>query len=92
MIHARLWEAIGYFGQALFSARFAVQWITSELKKRGEIPQAFWYLSLAGSLVLLAYAMYIRRPVFIVGQSAGFIVYTRNLILIKRKRAAQSAE
>jgi lipid-A-disaccharide synthase-like uncharacterized protein len=82
-----LWYAIGFSGQVLFSARFIVQWIASEVKKKSVIPVAFWFLSLGGSLVLLTYAIYRRDPVFVVGQSAGLIVYTRNLILIKRERA-----
>jgi lipid-A-disaccharide synthase-like uncharacterized protein len=86
-----LWYGIGFAGQVLFSARFLVQWIASEVKRRSVIPLAFWFLSLGGSLVLLSYAIYRRDPVFIVGQSAGLIVYTRNLALIKRERAAQAA-
>jgi lipid-A-disaccharide synthase-like uncharacterized protein len=83
----RTWLVIGFAGQALFSGRFIVQWITSEMKKRSVIPLSFWFLSLAGSLVLLTYAVHRRDPVFILGQSAGFIIYTRNLLLIKRERA-----
>jgi len=87
----KVWYVIGFFGQALFTARFLVQWVTSEVKKRSVIPLAFWFLSLAGSLVLLTYAVHRRDPLFIVGQSAGFIIYTRNLTLIKRERAATPA-
>ena len=86
------WLVVGFVGQFLFSARFLVQWITSEVKKRSVIPLAFWFLSLAGGAVLLAYAIHRRDPVFIVGQSGGLFVYTRNLMLIKRERAAQSTE
>jgi lipid-A-disaccharide synthase-like uncharacterized protein len=86
-----VWYGIGFAGQVLFSARFIVQWIASEVKKRSVIPLAFWFLSLGGSLVLLTYAAHRRDPVFIVGQSAGLIVYIRNLILIRRERAAQRA-
>jgi lipid-A-disaccharide synthase-like uncharacterized protein len=32
--------------------------------------------------VLLAYAIYRRDPVFIVGQAAGLLIYSRNLWLI----------
>jgi lipid-A-disaccharide synthase-like uncharacterized protein len=44
----------------------------------------FWYLSIIGSALLLAYAIYRQDPVFIVGQSFGFIVYLRNLQLIAK--------
>jgi len=79
------WTILGFFGQFLFSMRFLIQWIVSEKKKQSTIPTAFWYLSISGSLVLLTYAIYIKNPVFILGQSVGSIIYLRNLILIYRK-------
>ena len=80
------WVIFGLFGQALFSMRFLVQWITSEIKKQSVIPTAFWIFSLAGASVLLIYAIHLGDPVFIIGQSTGFIIYTRNLMLIRRNR------
>ncbi len=77
---------LGLAGQSLFALRFIVQWVASERKGESIIPIYFWYLSLIGSLILLAYAIFRRDPVFILGQSTGFIVYTRNLMLIYRKR------
>ena len=53
-----LWLTIGFIGQGLFSARFLVQWLASERQKRSVIPEAFWYLSLAGGLTLLIYAIH----------------------------------
>jgi lipid-A-disaccharide synthase-like uncharacterized protein len=85
-----VWIAIGLCGQALFSARFILQWLASERAKRSIIPIAFWYFSLAGGLTLLAYAIHRRDPVFILGQSVGTFVYLRNLYLIKTGR--QTAE
>ena len=87
----KVWMAIGFTGQALFAGRFLVQWITSELRKRSIVPLSFWYWSLAGGVVLFAYAIYRRDPVFIVGQASGLIVYSRNLVLIRRTGASQSA-
>jgi len=81
-----IWLAIGLAGQALFSARFLVQWLVSEKRRESVIPVAFWYLSLAGSAVLLSYAIYRRDPVFILGQSMGSVIYLRNLWLIRQKR------
>jgi lipid-A-disaccharide synthase-like uncharacterized protein len=82
----RLWVGLGLLGQLLFSARFIIQWIASERQKRSVIPVAFWYFSLGGSALLLAYAIYRKDPVFILGQSAGAVVYVRNLWLIKAAR------
>lgn len=77
---------IGFTGQAMFFMRFFVQWLYSEKHRRSLIPTAFWYFSLGGSLLLLTYAIIKRDPVFIVGQSTGFIIYTRNLVLIRREK------
>ena len=84
MTAEQLWLAVGLLGQALFSARFLVQWIASERRKRSVVPHAFWYFSIGGGLTLLAYAIYRRDPVFIVGQGAGLFVYARNLWFIRR--------
>lgn len=81
-----IWLGIGFFGQALFFMRFLVQWVASEIKKRSIIPIAFWYFSFAGGLTLLAYAIYRKDPVFIIGQSTGSVIYLRNMQLIYRER------
>jgi lipid-A-disaccharide synthase-like uncharacterized protein len=81
-----MWMIIGFVGQGFFSARFIVQWIMSEIKKQSIIPLGFWYFSLLGGVTLFAYALHKEDPVFIVGQGAGLLIYSRNLYLI-RKRA-----
>jgi lipid-A-disaccharide synthase-like uncharacterized protein len=87
-----LWLAVGFVGQLAFTGRFVLQWLYSEYKKRSMIPVGFWYLSIVGSALLLAYAIYREDPVFIVGQSFGFIVYLRNLQLIAKHREQESHE
>lgn len=82
----QLWLAVGFLGQALFSARFLVQWIATERRRQSVVPREFWYLSVGGGLVLLAYALYRHDPVFVVGQAAGLFVYARNLYFIHRRR------
>ncbi|MTH76559.1 lipid-A-disaccharide synthase N-terminal domain-containing protein [Paracoccus aestuariivivens] len=89
MTTSNLWLGIGFLGQMLFSARFLVQWITSERQGRSVIPLAFWWLSLAGGVTLLAYAIARRDPVFIIGQAAGLAVYLRNLRLIRTEAATK---
>ena len=87
-----LWTVIGFAGQALFSARFLVQWISSERVRQSVIPVAFWYFSIFGGVTLLAYAIHREDPVFIIGQAAGLVIYARNLYFVlmeqKQKRAA----
>jgi lipid-A-disaccharide synthase-like uncharacterized protein len=91
MSQAKLWLIIGFTGQALFTARFLVQWIASERKRDSVVPAAFWWLSLVGGLTLLSYASYRQDPVIIVGQGMGLVVYARNLMLLGRakRRAAR---
>ncbi len=77
------WVGLGLFGQLLFSARMLVQWLASEKARQSVVPVAFWYMSLFGSIILLTYAIYIQDLVFTLGQAFGFVVYIRNLYLIK---------
>jgi lipid-A-disaccharide synthase-like uncharacterized protein len=79
-----VWIVIGFIGQALFFGRFFVQWIASERRKQSVVPVQFWYFSVGGGLMLLAYAIYRHDPVFILGQGAGLFVYARNLYFIRR--------
>lgn len=80
------WLLLGFAGQLLFSLRFLVQWVCSELKKESHIPVSFWYFSLFGGAALLVYALHIQDPVFILGQGVGLLVYLRNLRLIYKKK------
>jgi lipid-A-disaccharide synthase-like uncharacterized protein len=79
--------AFGLLGQAAFFSRFLVQWVASERAGRSYIPKAFWYLSLAGSLILLIYAVHRAEPVFLLGYLPNSVVYIRNLMLIQRTGA-----
>jgi lipid-A-disaccharide synthase-like uncharacterized protein len=84
MEHPTLWLIVGFAGQALFSARFIVQWIASERVRRSVVPVTFWFLSLAGGGLLFAYAASRRDPVIMLGQASGLVVYLRNLWLIHK--------
>lgn len=88
--HINFWVLVGFIGQLLFGSRFFIQWIVSE--KRGEsiIPELFWYLSMSGSVILFIYAIYKRDPVFIMGQCSGIFIYTRNIMLIYKKKRLQT--
>jgi lipid-A-disaccharide synthase-like uncharacterized protein len=86
MMTEHVWLGFGLLGQAFFSARFLVQWIASERRKQSVVPVQFWYFSVGGGVMLLAYAIYRHDPVFILGQGAGLFVYARNLYFIRRPR------
>lgn len=88
-----VWLAIGFIAQATFMMRFVVQWIASEREGRSIVPVAFWYFSVAGGLMLLAYAIYRVDPVFIAGQAGGLLIYARNLHFVRRdKRSRRDRE
>jgi len=88
----RFWVMFGLAAQATFTARFLVQWVASERRGKSYVPVAFWYLSLAGGLMLLSYAAFWKRDlVVMLGQTTGIVVYVRNLMLLHReKRMAES--
>lgn len=83
-----IWLGIGFLGQALFSARFIVQWLKSEKEKKSVFPVAFWYFSIAGGVTLLAYAIYRQDPVFILGQASGLFIYFRNLYFVFNEKSS----
>jgi len=84
------WVLLGYAGQTLFAMRFIVQWVASERVGRSVIPVAFWFFSIGGGVLLFFYALYIRDPVFIIGQGLGLFVYLRNLYFVFRERRGAS--
>ncbi|TKB94131.1 MAG: lipid A biosynthesis protein [Nitrospira sp.] len=86
-----IWLGIGFLGQGLFFGRWLVQWIASERTAESRVPVSFWYMSLIGGLITLAYAIYRKDPVFISGQALGAVVYVRNLVLIQRADQTKSA-
>ncbi len=83
---SKLWLGLGFFAQLMFSARFLVQWLASEKAGKSIMPLSFWHLSIAGSVLLLAYSIHRKDPVFILGQSMGIFIYSRNLYLIRREK------
>lgn len=85
------WFVLGLLGQATFFSRFVVQWLASERAGHSYIPLSFWWLSIAGSMLLLGYAIHRKDPVFVLGQAFGWLVYARNLVLIRRGKDAADA-
>ena len=88
-----VWLTLGMAAQLMFTLRFVVQWIASERARRSVMPEAFWYFSFVGGLMLLLYAIYRRDPVFILGQASGLFIYSRNIYFVWRgKRAARTLD
>src|SRR5215831_1593370 len=87
-----VWKVVGWMGNAVFFSRFFVQWYATEKLKRVVVPVAFWWLSLAGSLLLLSYALF-HKPdsVFIFAYAFTWIPYIRKLIIHQRHAEAHLA-
>jgi lipid-A-disaccharide synthase-like uncharacterized protein len=82
------WKVVGWIGNAVFTSRFIVQWYASERQGRVVIPTLFWWLSLSGSLLLLAYSLFHKRDsVLIAAYGFSWIPYLRNLVLHRRSNS-----
>jgi len=78
---------LGIVSQTVFTLRFVYQWLYSEKNKTSSLPFGFWALSLIGSLLILAYAIFRKDPVLLVGHLLGATIYIRNLILLNKQNA-----
>jgi lipid-A-disaccharide synthase-like uncharacterized protein len=85
------WLACVILGQGIWSSRFIVQWWSSERSGKSHFPVLFWWISLAGNALLLAYAAHLRDPVYLAGFSIGPVVQLRNLVLSARARPSPAA-
>jgi lipid-A-disaccharide synthase-like uncharacterized protein len=85
------WIIFGFAAQFVFFLRFVLQWWVSEKKKESVIPVGFWYLSIAGSAMILVYSIRQRDIVFTTASVLNTMIYLRNLALIRSKRLAEKA-
>jgi lipid-A-disaccharide synthase-like uncharacterized protein len=84
------WLAFGLIAQLFFTARFLVQWISSERAGKSVVPMAFWFFSIGGGVMTLVYGVVKREPVIIIGQGLATIIYIRNIMLIMKNRGRAS--
>lgn len=75
----------GILGQILFSLRFVYQWLYSLSRNESLLPSGFWLISLIGSGIIAIYGIIRVDPILILGQSVGFIAYTRNIFIYKKE-------
>ena len=83
-----VWVGLGLLGQILFTGRMVVQWLASEREKKSVVPPVFWWMSLAGSTMLMIYFLWRRDPIGLLGQSFGWFIYVRNLWMIYRQQSS----
>jgi lipid-A-disaccharide synthase-like uncharacterized protein len=81
-----IWLVIGVSGSGIFGIRFFIQWMHSEKHKESRIPVSFWWLSVAGTLMAASYFIHKQQWVALLGNGPQLVPYTRNLVLIYRKK------
>ncbi|MBN9598864.1 MAG: lipid-A-disaccharide synthase N-terminal domain-containing protein [Afipia sp.] len=84
------WLAFGLIAQLFFTARFLVQWISSERAGKSVVPMAFWFFSMGGGVMTLVYGIAKREPIIILGQGLATVIYIRNIMLIWKNRGRNS--
>jgi lipid-A-disaccharide synthase-like uncharacterized protein len=78
------WAAVGVAGFLVWNGRWPLQWWFSEKQGRSHFPPSFWWISLAGTALQLAYVLHLGNAVWIVGYLPGPIIQIRNLMLNRR--------
>ncbi len=86
-----IWAAIGFLGQGVFGVRFLIQWLRSEQAGHSVVPIAFWYVSVAGGLISLSYALHLQAWPLVLGQAMPIPIYLRNVYMILRDRRRGTA-
>lgn len=76
---------LGIVSQVVFTLRFIYQWIYSERQKESILPLGFWLLSLAGSTLILIYAIFREDPVLFSGHIFGVLMYARNMVIMRKE-------
>ncbi|NKZ37765.1 lipid A biosynthesis acyltransferase [Oleiagrimonas citrea] len=91
------WKAIGFLGMAMFTSRWFVQMYYTRKYKRVVMPLAFWWLSVCGSALLLAYFIFGKNDsVGILSNTFPVVVSVYNLIVhsrdLRSRKAAKAAD
>ena len=72
--------AFGIAGQMVFKSRFIVQWFYSVSHRESSLPMIFWIISVAGSLMIVAYGL-IRHDWVLVAGQVGIVASVRNIMI-----------
>jgi lipid-A-disaccharide synthase-like uncharacterized protein len=86
-----VWDGIGFLAQAIFGARFYIQWLSSEAEGRSVIPIAFWYCSLVGGFLSFTYIVHQQEWPLLAGATLPLPIYARNIWMIYRDRRRASS-
>jgi lipid-A-disaccharide synthase-like uncharacterized protein len=78
------WHIVGTIAYFLFASRFWIQWWMVEKAHVSYLPLSFWWLSLIGALLSIAYFLRINDSVNLMGPLVGIVPYVRNLMLYSK--------
>lgn len=85
------WKLIGFLGTLLFTARWFVQFYATKKQKKVVVPMMFWYLSVSGSVLTLAYFIWGKNDsVGIIQTAFPMIVSFYNVFAHLRARRAET--
>ncbi|MCD8041881.1 MAG: lipid-A-disaccharide synthase N-terminal domain-containing protein [Tannerellaceae bacterium] len=76
----------GSAGQIIFTLRFVYQWYYSHKRGESVLPIGFWLISLLGSSMITIYGIIRLDPILILGQSTGFLAYSRNILIYRKQK------
>src|SRR5699024_7937707 len=81
------WKIVGFAGMGLFTSRWFVQLYATRKQKRVVMPEAFWWLSVSGSVLLLSYWIFGKNDsVGILQNLFPAFVSVYNLVIHARHR------
>lgn len=78
---------LGFLSALAFGARFIVQWLKSEVRKKSIVPPAFWKLSLTGNLLLFFHSLIQMQFHVCIIQVINGVISWRNLNLMKASKS-----
>lgn len=82
------WKIVGFLGTVIFGARWLVQFYATRKHKRVTMPMAFWYMSVCGSILTLAYFIFGKNDaVGIVSNLFPMFVALYNVKVHRRQNA-----
>ncbi|WP_129646488.1 lipid-A-disaccharide synthase N-terminal domain-containing protein [Peristeroidobacter agariperforans] len=86
------WKLIGYTGVFLFAGRWFVQLAASKAHGKPVMPTLFWYMSAAGSVLLLAYFIFGKNDsVGVMSNLFPLFVALYNLYLDRKNRQGRGS-
>ncbi|HET7592856.1 MAG TPA: lipid-A-disaccharide synthase N-terminal domain-containing protein [Rhodanobacteraceae bacterium] len=86
------WKVVGFLGTAVFASRWFVQLYATRKQRKVVMPMLFWYMSVCGSVLLLAYFIFGKNDsVGIISNLFPMFVALYNVSVHMRHRQQEKA-